>query len=89
MNKQRRAEVTSIREDVEALKELMIEMEKRLEAACKEAREVYDNHITPDNFQTCYNLSEATYYLGTAIGDVETALGELREIEPAVDYSQQ
>ena len=90
MNKQRRAEATSIREEVEAIKNSLIELKERLEAVLEEEQEAYDN--IPDNLQFTERYEkagEAVWALEEAVDAFDNATSELdtvlNNIENAVD----
>lgn len=94
MTTARKNELSKINKEVETVKARLEELKDRLQSVYEDEDEAFrartDRYSDSIEYEaaeeTCNALSEAEYYLGTAIGDLETAL---EQIESAVDYSQQ
>lgn len=94
MTAERKKELSGINKEVETLKARLEELKDSLQSIYEDEDEAFQARTDRYNDsieyeaaeETCNALSEAEYYLGTAIGDLETAL---EKIESAADYAQQ
>ena len=94
MTTARKDELSGIGKEVETLKARIEECKDRLQSVYEDEDEAFrartDRYNDSIGYEaaeeTCNALSEAEYYLGTAISDLETALEQL---EAAADYAQQ
>lgn len=94
MTAERKKELSGINKEVETLKASLEKLKERLQSVYEDEDEAFrartDRHNDSIEYEaaeeTCSALSEAEYYLGTSISDLETAL---EKIEAAADYAQQ
>lgn len=94
MTAERKKELSGINKEVETLKASLEKLKERLQSVYEDEDEAFcartDRYNDSIEYEaakeTCNALSEAAYYLGTSISDLETAL---EKIEAAADYAQQ